>query len=93
MDGTMWAAVFGGGTKVVIPSEREEASDVIAPKESPKSGVDGQRRDTTRMKWNYKLLGKDGTPPPTSRNQNLARHEIFIQPQMSLCDYFLKKVL
>jgi len=55
------------------------------------------------MKWNYKLLGKNTGVQGQSAgdetaqvsyndNQKLVRHELYIPPKLSLCDYFLKKV-
>ena len=87
----MWNEVFGGGTKVVIhaPEELEKTPTAI---QSPSSEL---KRDTTRMKWNYKLLGKSSVSATTigEEDKGLVRHELFILPKSTLCDYFLRKVL
>lgn len=89
----MWNNVFGGGTRIVIPAPES----VQAKHSSPI----GQRKDASRSKYVYKMLGKkaqENTPDPTAQvsyndNQKLIRHELFIPPNLSLCDYFLKKVI
>ena len=91
----MWNDVFGGGSKVVIPAPENlvRSSPLLEKKSSMK--------DTARMRWNYKLLGKQPAPQPPNTsdngsqhndNQKLVRHELYIPPKISLCDYFLKKV-
>ena len=43
---------------------------------------------------NTKLMGNTAALAVgvQSEDKKLVRHEVFISPQMSLCDYFLKKV-
>ena len=92
----VWGLVFGGGTKLIIVDEdssmetRSVASDIsIQGKEDEKKRV-----DTTRMKWNFRLLGKKATvPTPSSSTEKFVQQELFIPPQMTLYDYFLKKVI
>ena len=97
----MWNNVFGGGTRVVIP-----APDGLTKKSQ--SPLPAQQRpsplkDTARMRWNYKLLGKqpsfqgqqqsdENAQVSYNNAQKLVRHEMYIPPKLSLCDYFLKKV-
>ena len=95
----MWNHVFGGGTKVVIP-----APETLTTRSSPIPEKRSSTKDTARMKWNYKLLGKQSSGIQQSRiperdqvtnnndDQKLVRHELYIPPKLSLCDYFLKKV-
>lgn len=89
----MWNNVFGGGTKIVIP----------APNSQPKKNSSplGQPKDASRSKYVYKMLGnkvqENSGPDPGAQvsyndNQKMFRHELFIPPNLSLCDYFLKKV-
>eukprot|EP00111_Clytia_hemisphaerica_P015793 TCONS_00046632-protein len=94
----MWNHVFGGGTKVVIP-----APEALNARSSPILEKRNSAKDTARMKWNYKLLGKQSSGIQQSRvaerdqvtnnndDQKLVRHELYIPPKLSLCDYFLKK--
>lgn len=85
----MWSLVFGGGTKIVVPAP--DSVDKTPQKElSPKAD---RKHDTARMKWNYKLLGKKASSVQhAEESRKLMRHEVFIQPRMSLSDYFLRKV-
>ncbi|XP_057307228.1 dmX-like protein 1 [Hydractinia symbiolongicarpus] len=84
----MWSLVFGGGTKIVVPAP--DSVDKAPQKElSPKAD---RKHDTARMKWNYKLLGKKApSVQHADESRKLMRHEVFIQPRMSLSDYFLRK--
>ena len=52
-----------------------------------------KRVDTARMKWNFRLLGKKATVPTQSLPGKYVQQELFIPPQMTLYDYFLKKVI
>ena len=92
----VWGLVFGGGTKLVILDEdlsmetRSMAGDLSSlGKEDEKKRV-----DTTRMKWNFRLLGKKATVPTTSSSTGkFVQQELFIPPQMTMYDYFLRKVI
>lgn len=90
-----WGLVFGGGTKLVLLDEdagtdtRSTISEV-----STQSKEDEKKRvDTARMKWNFRLLGKKATVPTQSSPGKYVQQELFIPPQMTLYDYFLKKVI
>lgn len=84
----MWNAVFGGGTKVVVHAPDETDKPFYA--QSPNFDL---KRDTTRMRWNYKLLGNKSlsTANIGEEERGLVRHELFILPKSTLCDYFLRK--
>ena len=87
----MWAFVFGGGTKIVIPAPEAVSDKQSQAQTSPQTE---RKHDTARMRWNYKLLGKKGPPASTSPDESrkLVRHELFIPPKMCLSDYFMMKV-
>ena len=48
--------------------------------------------DPNRMKWNYKLLGKKAQTDTPEDGQKLFRHELYVRPERSLCEYLLTKV-
>ena len=80
--GEVWGCVFGGGTKIFFSVDESER------KSSDPSVV---HRDAARMKWNFRLLGKKATML-TATAGKFVQQELFIPPQMTLYDYFLRKV-
>ena len=44
--------------------------------------------DNARQRWNYKLLGREGA----SEMKGLVYKEEFIPPEMTLMEYFMRKV-
>lgn len=98
----MWAAVFGGATKIVVPAPDGLSTSIGSRNsEEPDKETKFIKTDRNRLKWNYKLMGNTKLMANTAAlavgvqsedNKKLVRHEVFISPQMSLCDYFLKKV-
>ena len=110
----MWNNVFGGGTRVVIPAPDGLSNNKKTPSPLPAQKRPTPPKDMARMRWNYKLLGKQPSfqgqqgqqSPNTTSDENnaqvsyngdasqqkLVRHELYIPPKLSLCDYFLKKV-
>ncbi|XP_034019606.1 dmX-like protein 2 [Thalassophryne amazonica] len=91
LNNRMWAAVFGGGAKVVIKPKRPEAPQVAAP-QPPAEDVDRHRR-----RFNMRMLvpGRPvketpATPPPVP-TERPAYREKFIPPELSMWDYFVAK--
>ena len=63
-----------------------------SPKKTPPSSTQGEKKvDPTRMRWNYKLLGKKANEV-SEDGQKLFRHELYVPPERSLCDHILRKV-
>uniref|UniRef100_A0A4W6CDW5 Dmx-like 2 n=1 Tax=Lates calcarifer TaxID=8187 RepID=A0A4W6CDW5_LATCA len=84
LNNRMWAAVFGGGAKVIIKPKRPEAP--------PAEDVDRYRR-----RFNMRMLvpGRPvketpATPPPVPTERPTYR-EKFIPPELSMWDYFVAK--
>ncbi|XP_054463909.1 dmX-like protein 2 isoform X2 [Anoplopoma fimbria] len=91
LNNRMWAAVFGGGAKLVIKPKRPEAPPV-APPQPPAEDVDRYRR-----RFNMRMLvpGRPvketpATPPPVPVERPAYR-EKFIPPELSMWDYFVAK--
>ncbi|XP_032373939.1 dmX-like protein 2 isoform X2 [Etheostoma spectabile] len=91
LNNRMWAAVFGGGAKVVIKPKRPETPPV-APPQPPAEDVDRYRR-----RFNMRMLvpGRPvketpATPPPVPTERPTYR-EKFIPPELSMWDYFVAK--
>uniref|UniRef100_A0A669F1I1 Dmx-like 2 n=1 Tax=Oreochromis niloticus TaxID=8128 RepID=A0A669F1I1_ORENI len=84
LNNRVWAAVFGGGAKVIIKPKRPEAP--------PAEDVDRYRR-----RFNMRMLvpGRPvketpATPPPVPAERPTYR-EKFIPPELSMWDYFVAK--
>ena len=96
LSNVMWGAVFGGATKIVVPApDGLSTSTGSRNSEDPDKEAKFIKTDRNRLRWNYKLIGNTATlaaAVQSDDNKKLVRHEVFISPQMSLCDYFLKKV-
>ncbi|XP_067352042.1 dmX-like protein 2 isoform X6 [Channa argus] len=91
LNNRMWAAVFGGGAKVIIKPKRPEAP-AVAPPQPPAEDVDRYRR-----RFNMRMLvpGRPvketpATPPPVP-TERPAYREKFIPPELSMWDYFVAK--
>ncbi|KAM9860947.1 dmX-like protein 2 [Aulostomus maculatus] len=91
LNNRMWAAVFGGGAKVIIKPKRLEAPPA-APPQPPAEDVDRYRR-----RFNMRMLvpGRPvketpATPPPVPTERPTYR-EKFIPPELSMWDYFVAK--
>ncbi|XP_042251001.1 dmX-like protein 2 isoform X5 [Thunnus maccoyii] len=91
LNNRMWAAVFGGGAKVIIKPKRPETPPV-APPQPPAEDVDRYRR-----RFNMRMLvpGRPvketpATPPPVP-TERPAYREKFIPPELSMWDYFVAK--
>ncbi|KAM4602401.1 dmX-like protein 2 [Polymixia lowei] len=91
LNNRMWAAIFGGGAKVIIRPKRPEAPPVV-PVQPPAEDVDRHRR-----RFNMRMLvpGRPvketpATPPPVPAERPAYR-EKFIPPELSMWDYFVAK--
>ncbi|KAI5611383.1 dmX-like protein 2, partial [Silurus asotus] len=93
LNSRMWAAVFGGGAKIIIkPKRPAEVTPVAPPPTPPAEEVDRQRR-----RFNMRMLvpGRpvkeiQATPPPIP-TERPAYKEKFIPPELSMWDYFVAK--
>ncbi|XP_028257118.1 dmX-like protein 2 isoform X7 [Parambassis ranga] len=90
LNNRMWAAVFGGGAKVIIKPKRPELPP--APPQPPAEDADRYRR-----RFNMRMLvpGRPvketpATPPPVP-TERPAYREKFIPPELSMWDYFVAK--
>ncbi|EPY86042.1 Dmx-like 2 isoform 1 [Camelus ferus] len=88
LNNRMWAAVFGGGVKLVVKPQRQSES-VSAPP-VPSEDIDKHRR-----RFNMRMLVpgrpvKDATPPPVPAERPSYK-EKFIPPELSMWDYFVAK--
>ncbi|KAM9408900.1 dmX-like protein 2 isoform 2-T2 [Pholidichthys leucotaenia] len=90
LNNRMWAAVFGGGAKVIIKPKRPEGPP--APPTPLVEDVDRYRR-----RFNMRMLvpGRPvketpATPPPVP-TERPAYREKFIPPELSMWDYFVAK--
>ncbi|XP_030620734.1 dmX-like protein 2 isoform X3 [Chanos chanos] len=88
----MWAAVFGGGAKVIIKPKRPPEIVPAVPPTPPAEDVDRHRR-----RFNMRMLVpgrpvKDtpSTPPPVPVERPTYK-EKFIPPELSMWDYFVAK--
>uniref|UniRef100_A0A673U0U4 Dmx like 2 n=1 Tax=Suricata suricatta TaxID=37032 RepID=A0A673U0U4_SURSU len=88
LNNRMWAAVFGGGVKLVVKPQRQ--SENIAAPPAPSEDIDKHRR-----RFNMRMLVpgrpvKDAAPPPVPAERPSYR-EKFIPPELSMWDYFVAK--
>ncbi|XP_035299496.1 dmX-like protein 2 isoform X5 [Cricetulus griseus] len=88
LNNRMWAAVFGGGVKLVVKPRRQ--SESIAAPPVPSEDIDKHRR-----RFNMRMLVpgrpvKDATPPPVPAERPSYK-EKFISPELSMWDYFIAK--
>nr|XP_027781762.1 dmX-like protein 2 isoform X6 [Marmota flaviventris] len=88
LNNRMWAAVFGGGVKLVVKPRRQ--SESISAPPAPSEDIDKHRR-----RFNMRMLVpgrpvKDATPPPVPAERPSYK-EKFIPPELSMWDYFVAK--
>ncbi|KAF6129744.1 Dmx like 2 [Phyllostomus discolor] len=88
LNNRMWAAVFGGGVKLVVKPQRQ--SENISAPPVPSEDIDKHRR-----RFNMRMLVpgrpvKDATPPPVPAERPSYK-EKFIPPELSMWDYFVAK--
>ncbi|XP_012513474.1 PREDICTED: dmX-like protein 2 [Propithecus coquereli] len=90
LNNRMWAAVFGGGVKLVV-KPRRQSENISAPP------VSSEDIDKHRRRFNMRMLVpgrpvKDATPPPVPAERPSYK-EKFIPPELSMWDYFVAKDL
>ncbi|XP_073320442.1 dmX-like protein 2 isoform X2 [Pagrus major] len=91
LNNRVWAAVFGGGAKVVIKPKRPEAPPV-APPQPPAEDVDRyRRRFNMRMLVPGRPVKETPAAPPPVPTERPAYREKFIPPELSMWDYFVAK--
>uniref|UniRef100_A0A8C3AJ10 Dmx-like 2 n=1 Tax=Cyclopterus lumpus TaxID=8103 RepID=A0A8C3AJ10_CYCLU len=84
LNNRMWAAVFGGGAKLIIKPKRPEAP--------PAEDVDRyRRRFNMRMLVPGRPVKETPAAPPPLPTERPAYREKFIPPELSMWDYFVAK--
>ncbi|XP_017295555.1 dmX-like protein 2 isoform X5 [Kryptolebias marmoratus] len=91
LNNRMWAAVFGGGAKLIIRPKRPELPPA-APPQPPAEDVDRYRRRFNMMMLvpGRPVKETPATPPPVPAERPTYR-EKFIPPELSMWDYFVAK--
>ncbi|XP_034415251.1 dmX-like protein 2 isoform X2 [Cyclopterus lumpus] len=91
LNNRMWAAVFGGGAKLIIKPKRPEAPPA-APPQPPAEDVDRyRRRFNMRMLVPGRPVKETPAAPPPLPTERPAYREKFIPPELSMWDYFVAK--
>uniref|UniRef100_A0A3B3ZQ32 RAVE complex protein Rav1 C-terminal domain-containing protein n=1 Tax=Periophthalmus magnuspinnatus TaxID=409849 RepID=A0A3B3ZQ32_9GOBI len=83
LNNRMWAAVFGGGAKVIIKPKRPEAP--------PEDADRYRRRFNMRMLVPGRPVKETPATPPPVPAERPAYREKFIPPELSMWDYFVAK--
>ncbi|XP_031704217.1 dmX-like protein 2 isoform X7 [Anarrhichthys ocellatus] len=89
LNNRMWAAVFGGGAKVIIKPKRLEAPP--APPQPPAEDDRYRRRFNMRMLVPGRPVKETPATPPPVPTERPAYREKFIPPELSMWDYFVAK--
>nr|XP_016852002.1 PREDICTED: dmX-like protein 2 isoform X2 [Anolis carolinensis] len=102
LNNRMWAAVFGGGVKLVIKPRRQSENIPADPvsgdtkdiNEAPP--VPSEEMDKHRRRFNMRMLVpgrpvKDSVVPPPVPAERPSYKEKFIPPELSMLDYFVAK--
>ncbi|XP_063170605.1 dmX-like protein 2 isoform X2 [Candoia aspera] len=89
LNNRMWAAVFGGGVKLVI-KPRRQSENIPAPP------VPAEETDKHRRRFNMRMLVpgrpvKESVVPPPVPAERPSYKEKFIPPELSMLDYFVAK--
>uniref|UniRef100_A0A8C3F913 Dmx like 2 n=1 Tax=Chrysemys picta bellii TaxID=8478 RepID=A0A8C3F913_CHRPI len=89
LNSRMWAAVFGGGVKLVV-KPRRQSENIPAPP------VPSEEMDKHRRRFNMRMLVpgrpvKDSVVPPPVPAERPSYKEKFIPPELSMWDYFMAK--
>ncbi|XP_054858297.1 dmX-like protein 2 [Eublepharis macularius] len=89
LNNRMWAAVFGGGVKLVV-KPRRQSENIPAPP------VPSEEMDKHRRRFNMRMLVpgrpvKDNVVPPPVPAERPSYKEKFIPPELSMLDYFVAK--
>uniref|UniRef100_A0A8C4P026 Dmx-like 2 n=1 Tax=Dicentrarchus labrax TaxID=13489 RepID=A0A8C4P026_DICLA len=88
LNNRVWAAVFGGGAKVIIKPKRPE----WLPPQPPAEDVDRyRRRFNMRMLVPGRPVKETPAAPPPVPTERPAYREKFIPPELSMWDYFVAK--
>ncbi|XP_075934195.1 dmX-like protein 2 isoform X10 [Anarhichas minor] len=90
LNNRMWAAVFGGGAKVIIKPKRLEAPPA-APPQPPAEDDRYRRRFNMRMLVPGRPVKETPATPPPLPTERPAYREKFIPPELSMWDYFVAK--
>ncbi|XP_039214798.1 dmX-like protein 2 isoform X9 [Crotalus tigris] len=102
LNNRMWAAVFGGGVKLVVKPRRQSenipanpvSGDTQDTKEAPP--VPSEETDKHRRRFNMRMLVpgrpvKESVVPPPVPAERPSYKEKFIPPELSMLDYFVAK--
>ncbi|KAM4592858.1 dmX-like protein 2 isoform 10-T10 [Odontesthes bonariensis] len=90
LNNRMWAAVFGGGAKVIIRPKRPELPPA-APPQAPAEDDRYRRRFNMRMLVPGRPVKETPATPPPVPAERPAYREKFIPPELSMWDYFVAK--
>ncbi|CAJ1049387.1 dmX-like protein 2 isoform X4 [Xyrichtys novacula] len=91
LNNRMWAAVFGGGAKVVIKPKRPEAPPVAPPQPAAEDSDRYRRRFNMRMLVPGRPVKETPATPPPVPTERPTYREKFIPPELSMWDYFVAK--
>ncbi|KAH0619962.1 hypothetical protein JD844_014434 [Phrynosoma platyrhinos] len=103
LNNRMWAAVFGGGVKLVIKPRRQSENIPVADPVSDDTKdineappVPSEEMDKHRRRFNMRMLVpgrpvKDSVVPPPVPAERPSYKEKFIPPELSMFDYFVAK--
>nr|XP_055029708.1 dmX-like protein 2 isoform X4 [Misgurnus anguillicaudatus] len=93
LNNRMWAAVFGGGAKLIVkPKRPPEISPTVPPPTPPAEDVDRQRRRfNMRMLVPGRPVKETPVAPPPVPVERPTYKEKFIPPELSMWDYFVAK--
>ncbi|KAM4660824.1 dmX-like protein 2 isoform 1-T2 [Amazona ochrocephala] len=89
LNNRMWAAVFGGGVKLLV-KPRRQSENIPAPP------LPSEEMDKHRRRFNMRMLVpgrpvKDSNVPPPVPAERPFYKEKFIPPELSMWDYFMAK--
>ncbi|XP_060890276.1 dmX-like protein 2 isoform X4 [Labrus mixtus] len=91
LNNRVWAAVFGGGAKVIIKPKRPEAPPVTPPQPAAEDSDRYRRRFNMRMLVPGRPVKETPVTPPPVPVERPAYREKFIPPELSMWDYFVAK--
>ncbi|KAM7015037.1 dmX-like protein 2 isoform 7-T7 [Tautogolabrus adspersus] len=91
LNNRVWAAVFGGGAKVIIKPKRPEAPPVAPPQPAAEDSDRYRRRFNMRMLVPGRPVKETPAAPPPVPVERPAYREKFIPPELSMWDYFVAK--
>ncbi|XP_020496876.2 dmX-like protein 2 isoform X4 [Labrus bergylta] len=91
LNNRVWAAVFGGGAKVIIKPKRPEAPPVAPPQPAAEDSDRYRRRFNMRMLVPGRPVKETPVTPPPVPVERPAYREKFIPPELSMWDYFVAK--